>query len=96
MVKPSTPNYLWDYNIDEQTFRDILAGRVTLGRLDRNWAAIRLIEYAPYKEIVALIGFKSLINDWPDWREHVRSKSRKRGLDFLVSWLPEHEPELVK
>jgi hypothetical protein len=66
-----------------------------LGRLDRDWAAVRLIEYAPYADIVRLLGFGSLVRDWPRWRDRVRSQSRKRGLDFLVEWLPQHHPELL-
>jgi hypothetical protein len=86
--------YLWDYDLDETQFREILAGRRVLGRLDRDWAARRLLEYAPYEEIVRLLGFPDLIANWPRWRVHIRSKSRKRGFDFLVKWLPEKHPEV--
>jgi hypothetical protein len=84
--------YVWDYDIDEAQFRRLLAGEITL---DRAWAAVRLIEYAPYREIVRLIGFRDLVKGWPEWRERVRSEGRKRGLDFLVDWLPVHHPELL-
>jgi hypothetical protein len=86
--------YLWDYDLDETQFREILAGRRVLGRLDRDWAARRLLEYAPYEEIIRLLGFPDLIANWPRWRVHIRSKSRKRGFDFLVKWLPEKHPEV--
>lgn len=87
--------YLWDYDIDEDQFRSILAGDLVLGRLDRDWAAVRLIEYAPYADIVHMLGFGGLVRGWPRWRDRVRSQSRKRGLDFLVEWLPQHHPELL-
>lgn len=87
--------YVWDYNIDEAQFASLLAGDLVLGRLDRDWAAVRLIEYAPYADIVRLIGFPALVRDWPRWRSRVRSQSRKRGLDFLVEWLPQYHPELL-
>jgi len=87
--------YLWDYDIDETTFEEILAGRKTLGRLDRDWAAVRLLENAPYKEIVHRLGYRSLVEDWPRWRSRIRSEGRKRGFDFLARWLPEHHPELL-
>jgi hypothetical protein len=87
--------YVWDYDIDEEQFRALLAGELMLGRLDRDWAAVRLIEYAPYAEIVRLLGFKSLVRDRPRWRGRVRSQSRVRGLDFVVEWLPQHHPELL-
>lgn len=87
--------YLWDYDIDEATFGEILAGRTTLGRLDRDWAAVRLLEYAPYREIILKLGYRALVEDWPHWRSRIRSKSRKRGFDWLIRWLPERHPELL-
>jgi hypothetical protein len=66
------------------------------GRRDHlDTTAVRLLEYAPYREIVRLMGFRELVSGWPEWRGHIRSESRKRGLDFLAAWLPEHHPELV-
>lgn len=87
--------YVWDYDIDETQFRDILARRIALGRLDRDWAAVRLLEYAPYPDIVRLSGYRALVDGWPKWRRRIRSASRKRGFDFLVSWLPQRRPELL-
>jgi len=87
--------YVWDYDLDEAQFHDILEGRRTLGRLDQDWAARRLLEYASYEEIIRLIGFSRLVDNWPRWRDSIRSKSRKRGFDFLVKWLPEKHPELL-
>ena len=89
------PPYLWDYDIDESTFREILAGKTKIGRLDRDWAAARLLEHAPYPEIVRLLGFRDLIEGWPAWRSRIRSESRKRGFDFLAEWIPNRHPELL-
>jgi hypothetical protein len=89
--------YLWDYDISPADFQAILSGKLSIGRLGQDWAALRLLEYAPYPEIIRLLGYRRLIEGWPRWRERIRSESRKRGLDFLVVWLPEHHPErLVK
>jgi hypothetical protein len=88
--------YVWDYELDEGQFINLLEGKTTLGRLNSDWAAIRLLEYAPYPEVVRLLGFKRLIEGWPKWRVNVRSVSRKRGYDFLVEWLPAHAAEWDK
>ncbi len=88
--------WVWDYDIDESRFREMLAGQLRIGRLGRDWAAVRLIEYAPYAEIVRLLGFRELAHGWPQWRKHIRSTSRRRGLDFLVAWLPAHRPDLLE
>ena len=39
-------SYVWDYDIDEAQFCLLLDGKQQIGRLDRDWAAIRLLEYA--------------------------------------------------
>lgn len=87
--------YVWDYDISQDQFDQLLAGEITIGRLNRDWAALRLLEYASYQDIVARLGFPALIQGWPVWRGRIRSESRKRGFDFLVEWLPQHHPELL-
>lgn len=87
--------YLWDYNISESEFRAMLAGELTIGRLGQDWAVLRLLEYAPYPEIIRQLGYHRLIAGWPRWREHIRDQSRKRGFDFLAGWLPKNHPELL-
>ena len=87
--------YVWDYDLSDTQFMDILEGRLTIGRLNRDWAARRLLEYAPYEEIIRLIGFKQLVENWSRWRTGVRSTRRVRGLDFLVAWLPAKHPEAL-
>lgn len=87
--------YVWDYDLSEQEFDSLLAGKAVVGRLDRAWAAARLIDSAPYEEVVRRIGFGELVRHWPEWRPRVRSLSARRGLDFLVGWLPRHHPELL-
>ena len=87
--------YVWDYNIDEAQFSALLSGQITIGRLDRDWAAIRLLEYVSYADIIRLLGFAAIARGWPTWRNRIRSESRKRSFDFLVDWLPKYHPELL-
>jgi len=87
--------YVWDYDIDETQFRALLDGKQSQGRLDSDWAAIRLLDYASYPDIIRLLGFKRLVEGWPRWREHIRSNSRRRSFDFLSTWLPNRYPELI-
>lgn len=88
--------YVWDYDIDEATFQAMLDGKVTLGRLGRDWAAVRLLEYAPYQEIIQRLGFSTIVQDWSLWRNRLRSNGRQRGFDFLVKWLSEEHRELIQ
>ena len=39
--------WLWDYVLDEATFSPPLHGAAVVPPLNRDWAAVRLIEYAP-------------------------------------------------
>ncbi len=39
-------SYVWDYDITEQQFVKILSGKLSLGCLDKDWAAVRFLEYA--------------------------------------------------
>ncbi len=87
--------YIWDYDIDEDTLKDILSGKVSLGHLDIGWATIRLFEYASYQEIVRLLGYREIVNRWPHVRKHIRAQGRKRGFDFLVEWLKTHHQEKI-
>jgi len=89
------PVYLWDYDIDETSFRKMLDGSLTIGRLDQEWAIVRVLEYAPYQEILRLLTFKEIVDWWPKVRNRIRSNGRKRGFDFLVEWLPQKHPELL-
>ncbi|MFO7680880.1 MAG: hypothetical protein R6X34_12590 [Chloroflexota bacterium] len=88
--------YVWDYDINREQFTALLKGELTLGRLDQTWAAVRLLEYAPYYEIRQLIDFSLLVEKWPEWRSHIRSKQRRDAYDFLVTWLPKYHPELLQ
>ncbi len=88
--------FVWDYDLDEDGFRDLLAGRRSLGRLDRNWAAVRLLEYAPYTDIRRLLSLRDLVSGWPSWRARIRSTTRRRGLDFLVQWLTNERADLLQ
>lgn len=88
-------NFLWDYKLTNEEFINILGGELEKGRLDRDWAAVRLLEYGSYQDIVHLLGYKEIVLGWQNWRGKIRSESRRRGFDFLVQWLPEKHPELI-
>lgn len=88
--------FVWDYDLDEKQFRAILDGQQSMGRLNQDWAARRLLEYASYDEIIRMLGYRRLVENWPRWRSKIRSESRRRGFDFLVKWLPEKHPEFCR
>jgi hypothetical protein len=87
-------SYVWDYPLTGEQFEAILRGDLHHERFSQAWAAVRVLEYAPYAEIRRLIGFPLLIAKWADWRSGVRSRQRREALDFLIVWLPANHPEL--
>lgn len=88
--------WVWDYPLTKQEFDDILDGKlIAWGALDRDWAAVRLIEYATYDDMIKRIGFPAFVENWPRWRSRVRAIEQKRGLDFVESWVRKHHPELI-
>jgi len=95
LLKQQRPAYLWDYNISWEQFQALLNGSLTLGRLDRDWAVLRLIEYAPYEELIRLIGYRGLVEGWSRWRSRVRAQEEREGLDFVVQWVTNYHPELL-
>ncbi len=90
------PPWVWDYNITWAQFQAMLDGTFRLGRLDRDWAAVRLIEYAPYEEMIRLLGYSGLVEGWPRWRERMRAHDQQEALDFVVEWAQTHHPELLR
>lgn len=89
--------WVWDYDLTRQEFDDILAGKlVKWGKLDRDWAAVRLIEYAGYREMMRRIGFPVFVRNWQRWRPRVRGKELQQSLDWLALWMTSRHPELVQ
>lgn len=77
------PSYVWDYDISEQQFSAILAGDLVIGRLDQDWAACRLIEYAPYRDIVRMIGCSACC---ATGRAGERTFARSAGAAAWIFW----------
>lgn len=88
-------SFVWDYDLSEEDFRDLLAGLATVGRLDRDWAAVRLLEHASYSDVRRFLSLGELVRGWPAWRDRIRSQSRRRAFDFLAEWLPRERPDLL-
>lgn len=89
-------DWVWDYSLTRAEFDEILAGQlVAWGKLDRDWAAVRLIEYTGYREMISRIGYGDFAHNWPRWRSRVRSERFRETLDFLAEWIQRRHPELI-
>ena len=84
---------LWDVELDNAAFEAVLHGQYTSPGPDPDWAMLRLIEYAPYREIRRLLPVGRFLDRWPVLAKRVRSESRRRGMDFLAVWIRREGPE---
>jgi hypothetical protein len=79
--------WLWDTDLDNEGFETLLRGQRTDGTHDDRWAIVRLIEYAPFKELKRLLPRKRFLECWPEIASRVRSETRRRGMEFFHHWL---------
>jgi hypothetical protein len=78
--------WLWDVDLSNEDFDRSLAGEGRSG-FDRNWAMIRLIEYAPFSEIRRLLPRDPFIEAWPRLAPAIRSSARRQGMEFFRDWI---------
>ncbi len=79
--------WLWDVEMDADTFRQILNGERNVRGRDWRWALVRLIEYAPYAEIRRLLSAERLLATWPQVAGQIRSSTRREGMEYLYQRL---------
>jgi hypothetical protein len=84
--------WLWDTELDNAEFEAILRGRRTTPVYDFRWALLRLIEYAPYRDIRRLLRREQFLKEWPQLAHRVRSKTRREGMEFFHQWISQHPP----
>ena len=87
--------WLWDVDLGNAEFEAVLRGQNRVAGLDADWAMLRLIEYAPYREIRRLLPSAEFLRRWPALMAKVRSTSRRDGMAFFASWLQREGPSDV-
>ena len=83
MLEHTKYPWLWDVEMDSETFRRILAGQAEHKGRDWRWAMVRLIEYAPYSDIKRLLPRRWFLAHWPEVASRVRSETRRKGMDYV-------------
>lgn len=77
-------NLVWDYNLDQKDFEEILIGRKTNGSFDYLWAVKRVLENLNYYEAMSIIPKKTFIKNWDIIKPKMFNKSIVKGYDFLL------------
>ncbi|MCX8092834.1 MAG: hypothetical protein N3E50_01545 [Candidatus Goldbacteria bacterium] len=75
---------IWDYNISEDEFLEILYGKKQIGWFDNVWALKRAIEGLNYYDLINLVGFEILSHNWKNIRDKIRSENIKKGIDYVL------------
>ena len=76
-------SWLWDVDMDAARFQRTLAGQEHSDFFDQQWALIRLIDYAPYPDILRLLPRRAFVQLWPQIESRVRSDARRAGMAFV-------------
>lgn len=85
-ISSSPYPWLWDVDLSNEDFDRSLAGQAR-GGFDRDWAMLRLIEYAPFPEIRRLLPRDSFVEAWPRLAPAIRSSARRQGMEFFRDWI---------
>lgn len=56
---------VWDYQLSQSDFEQILAGENSLGKLDQSWAISRVLENLNYYDAMSLVSLDTLKQNWP-------------------------------
>ena len=73
-----------DYDIDENTFWDVLHGNMEYGWLTQEWALIRVIERLQYYDLFEIISLDTIVKKWPAIKNKIRISHIKRGMDYVI------------
>ena len=76
-------SWLWDVDMDAARFQRTLSGEEQGPFFDQPWALIRLIEYAPYADILRLLPRQAFLKLWPQIEERIRSTMRREGMAYV-------------
>lgn len=75
---------VWDYNLTESQFEDILQGKNTLGKFDQPWAIARVLENLHYYDAIFLVPFASLAKNWDNVKSKIFIKGIRDGYEFVL------------
>ena len=74
-------SWLWDFPYGNDRFDAALRGEGT-GSYNEDWAMARLIDYAPYREMMRRLPKKRFVEIWPRISRLIRPHEIKEGINF--------------
>lgn len=79
---------VWDYNLTQDEFEAILAGKKVLGNMDQSWAITRVLENLNYYDAMNLVSLNTLRSNWKEVQPKLFNSSIKNGYEFLLQRYP--------
>jgi len=75
---------IWEYDISENDYLDMLFGKTRKGWFDQKWALRRAIESLNYYDLLKLVSIDTIRKYWPELRTKLRNKDVVQGLDYVI------------
>ncbi|EKD79899.1 MAG: hypothetical protein ACD_40C00268G0005 [uncultured bacterium] len=75
---------VWDYNLSQAQFEDILSGKNVLGTLDQSWAMARVLENLHYYDALDLVPFATLSKNWDNVKSKIFIRGIRDGYEFVL------------
>ena len=78
---PTRYTWLWDTDMTNDRFDECLT-QSDISSYEAQWSMLRLIEYAPYRELKRLLPKKRFVEMWPQIARRIRPVSIREGMEF--------------
>lgn len=75
---------VWDYNLGQSEFEEILEGKKVNGAFDQVWAIKRVLENLNFYEAKSIVTKKMFIDNWNEVKPKMFNRSIIKGYDFLL------------
>ena len=78
--------WLWDTDMGNDRFDEYLTC-ADISSDEAQWAMLRLIEYAPFRDFKRMMPAKRFAIIWPRISRRVRAESERDAMNFYHHWL---------
>lgn len=79
---------VWEYNLSEDEFKDILSGKTSRGWFDQDWALTRCINNLNYYDLIALVPRSLIKSRWEIIKDRITVREIRDGLSFFLQRYP--------
>ncbi|MCL2104707.1 MAG: hypothetical protein FWH21_06605 [Kiritimatiellaeota bacterium] len=81
--------WLWDTDMGNARFDEYLT-QAEMSSYDARWAMLRLIDYAPYRDLQRMLPIQRFLTMWPQISTKIRPRELREGMDFVHQWITQN------